>query len=302
MDNKHYRAEKRQSYLKMYDAALEGALKANPNIKIGGPAGITPRGHGISYIEPLIKHCAESRKQLDFVSWHIYYEQPILYKNEIQWVRHLLDKYGLKNVELIIDEWDTECIPFYYKHCEKDKEWIIKLYEGNFKAAFVAATLQTMVDSKLDVSVFWPLRQGIAIPVRVEGLVIERSSDHSFIKRPAWYAFKMFNMLYNKRIEVNIDSRQNIGAIATISDDEKYISLLIWTYDPLERIPKRNIRIKLPFKAKKIKYDRYLIDSNHTLLGAEKLEMVEEDVIASESINLTLQTNSVTLLKIKLKR
>ncbi len=285
--------EKIESYLKMYDAAVKGARMANPNIKIGGPASID--GGGI-YVEALIKHCAEKNIKLDFISWHTYHERPIIYKNKIQKVKSLLNKYGLKNVAVFIDEWaigfpKVEGISPYHKKS------ILQITDSNINAAFAAACLQTMMDNGADISNFHCLRNSSGY---ASGLIIEDiGRSPVYTKKPLYYSFKMFNMLDNKRIRLDIDSSQNIGAIATKSDDGRQVNLLIWSYDPIERIKKRNIKIKLP-EVENIKYDRYLIDSQHTLLGAEELDMVEKNVISKTPIEIILQPNSVTLLKINL--
>ncbi|MEW6606641.1 MAG: hypothetical protein AB1414_04180 [bacterium] len=59
------------------------------------------------------------------------------------------------------------------------------------------------------------------------------------------------------------------------------------------------MEIKIP-GVKNIKYDRYLIDSEHTLFGAEELARVENDVLCNDMIDLDLETNSVTLIRINI--
>ncbi|MEW6095877.1 MAG: glycosyl hydrolase [bacterium] len=289
-----YRKEKFQSYFRMYDAALEGAIKANPKIKIGGPASCTSVRD--NYIESFINHCRNENKKLDFISWHIYNEQPIILKNQIQKVQSLLDRYGLKNVELIVDEWAIG-FPTIEGIDPNWRKSISRIVNGNINAAFAAACLQTMIENELYQSIYFSLRMSTGYG---SGLIIEDiHKSPVYTKKPIYYTFKLFSMLNNKRIEVEIDSKQNIGAIATKSDDAKQINLLIWNYDPIERMKERNIRIKL-LGIKNIKYDHYLIDSNHTLLGAEELDMVGKDVTFDSVIELELESNSVTLLRIKL--
>ncbi|MEW6606644.1 MAG: cellulase family glycosylhydrolase [bacterium] len=314
-DSESYIQKKEEIYLKMYDAAVEAVLKTTPRIKIGGPAATKilceDRYILSQYIELLVKHCAQNKKKLDFISWHRYSDEPITYKNEIQRGRQFLDYYGLKNTELIIDEWALAISPKIniIDGITEYEKMLLRIGDNNVNAAYAAAVLQTMIDSGLDQSVY----QGIHSEGRDVGdfypgmgLSVE-SYEHKnpikpprYIKRSIYYTFKMFSMLDNKRILVNLNNSVNMGAIATKSDDAKQINLLIWNYDITERKINRKVEINLP-GVKKIKYDRYLIDSHHTLFGAEELEMVEDDVISDNVIELELETNSVTFLKINLR-
>jgi len=289
-----------KTYLEIYDTAVRGALKANPKIKIGGPASLEGPGNDPwerrTFIEALIKHCAEHKIKLDFISWHVYYSDPITYKNKIHVVKSLLDKYGLENVELIIDEWAIG-FPQIADKSSNYKKSILHITDTNINAAFAANCLQTMMDSRLTHSNFHSL---IHSPGYASGLLIENLNKFPvYTKKPIYYTFKMFNMLDNKRIAVDIDNALKLGAIATKSDDEKQINLLIWNYDITERAINRKIEIKI-LGTNKIKYDRYLIDSKHTLFGAEELEKVESETISDSIVKLELDTNSVTLLRINL--
>ncbi|MEW6617753.1 MAG: hypothetical protein AB1422_00105 [bacterium] len=309
-----YQREKLEIYLKMYNSAVESALRIMSPIKIGGPASIKvgeDKYKMLKYVEMLIKHCAKNNKKLDFISWHKYSYEPIAYKNDIQMVRQMLSHYGLANVELIIDEWALSLVPYINitDGVTKNEEMILQIADNNVNAAYAAAVLQTMIDNELDHSVYHCLIESgtreIGDFYPVWGLLVESHEPKNptlpprYIKKAIYYTFKMFNMLDNNRISVDIDNALNMGAIATKSDNGKQISLLIWNYDITERKINRKVKIKLSGD-KKIKYDRYLIDSQHTLFGAKELARVENDVLCNDMIDLDLETNSVTLIRINI--
>lgn len=74
-DAKAYFLGDLQQFLRVYDHTVAGAIRAFPDIRIGGPGGA-----GNGWVLPLVEHCARGRNsatgetgsRLDFISWHIY--------------------------------------------------------------------------------------------------------------------------------------------------------------------------------------------------------------------------------------
>ena len=74
-DAKAYFLGDLKQFLTLYDHTVTGAVRAFPDIRIGGPGGA-----GNGWVLPLVEHCAKGKNaatgntgtRLDFVSWHIY--------------------------------------------------------------------------------------------------------------------------------------------------------------------------------------------------------------------------------------
>lgn len=101
-----------QDYLTYYTHTVNAIRRADPQAKVGGPTLATwEKGPLLGEDEPilsaLLDYCGKGQAPLDFVSWHLYDNDPKHFRQEIQTVRAMLAKYeALKNVETIIDEWN----------------------------------------------------------------------------------------------------------------------------------------------------------------------------------------------------
>ncbi len=93
-------------------AAAAVALKAEfPDLKIGGP-GFSPAGalspKGKLFSADMVRTLAEKNVPLDFLSWHIYSNNPQTFVDAAQFYRQLLDDNGYTQTESHISEWNTE--------------------------------------------------------------------------------------------------------------------------------------------------------------------------------------------------
>jgi len=111
-----------QSYLTYYTHTARAIRRADPNAKVGGPAlafGPHP-GKESPILDALIDHCGKGNAPLDFISWHLYDNNPRLFREEVREARARLAKYDtLQHVETILDEWnmslDSPVVNPYYQ-------------------------------------------------------------------------------------------------------------------------------------------------------------------------------------------
>lgn len=82
-----------------------------PDLKIGGP-GFIPGGFlsptGLDYTEAFVEYMAANAVELDFLSWHMYSNDPEEYSEAAAYYRDLLDSNGYTAIESHISEWNTE--------------------------------------------------------------------------------------------------------------------------------------------------------------------------------------------------
>jgi hypothetical protein len=264
------------NYLKLYNASVNGALEADPTIKIGGPTIAQSCGNGPifdescfwtfegeqhkgkEFTEELLNFASSNNIQLDLLVFHRYgFYHPKFYSNLFNELRSLSNSYGL-NPELVLDEWTL------WEHPQSEKT-----------AAYVASSIHYQMQSNLDLSCYtsfsgfgdenqpaqtWPTGFGLAM---VDGRVV----------KPPYFVFKMLTMLGDKKLNTLIDGNaeisydDSVGVISTKNNNK--IVALAWRYDDAISVPKKinlvinNINSIFP-NSQSLHINGYLIDKTHT--------------------------------------
>lgn len=264
------------NYLKLYEASVKGALRADPSIKIGGPGIAGSCGEGpvfgescfwtpvgepnrsIDFLKAFLEFCAKKKVRLDFLLFHKYrFYHPKYYLNLFKEMRALAAFYGL-DPEMVLDEWTLWELP-----------------QNEKTAAYVASSLQYFQKADLDLACYtsfngfnnenkllksYPEGLGLAM---VDGRVI----------KPPYFAFKMYSMLGDTYLTSTVDSHpdisldDSIGVVA--AKNTKAVQILIWRYDDLNRLTKSlqikvtNLESQFP-DTKNFCVRGYLIDKSHT--------------------------------------
>jgi hypothetical protein len=264
------------NYLKLYEASVKGAIKADPTIKIGGPTIAQSCGNGPifsescfwtfegelnkgkEFTEGLLEFASSNNIRLDLLVFHRYgFYHPKFYSQLFEELRSLANSYGL-NPELVLDEWTL------WERPQNEKT-----------AAYVASSIHYQMQSNLDLSCYtsfsgfgdenqpvqtWPHGFGLAM---VDGRVV----------KPPYFVFKMLTMLGDKKLNtlvdgnVEISSDHSVGLISTKKDNQ--IVALAWRYDDAISVPKnldlmiKNINSLFP-NSQSLHVNGYLIDKTHT--------------------------------------
>jgi len=134
-----------------YTVAAKHLKGKFPHLKIGGPALAGNEAWG----ERFIAHCKANSVPLDFFSWHIYSVEPSDIAAKAVRIRKLLDKYGFKETESNLDEWN------YVKGWTGDFVYSADAIcgENNLKgAAFAAAVMSSCQDAPVDMLMYYDAR------------------------------------------------------------------------------------------------------------------------------------------------
>lgn len=322
-----------QEYFKLYDYSVEGALEANPNIKIGGPA---IAGDIDLFINEWADHCnsginfANKREtRIDFISRHSYgsIEDEII-PGIINFINKAkrFGKNKFNNFKVLITEIGPSTKPKPWLNTRYVAAWIVKLVDS----------IQYLEDTKgekyiPDLMCFWTK----PVPINFSnhfGLVTAlgnpwHPSPDAIVKRPAFNAFDALEYLGDERISFKgTKFGQHIHGIATKKGDKEIAVLLYHLnekdhYNKNSKIYNIDIEVKnIPFK--KMRTDLFLIDQFHSngyqkwlelnkpkkptpnqlriLQSSDDLQLVEHhNVTCKESTynrSLTIQSNSVVLL------
>lgn len=203
-----------EQYYELYNITAAHLKKCFPNIKVGGPA--------LAFIdgEDWLKGFFDSVKiQPDFFSWHIYTADPYYFKESVDYSRKLVDSYGWKDTELIINEWN------YVKDFVDFEKWKYSLRTMiNMKgAAFVSAVMNVCQYTDLDMLMYYDAR-----PCGMNGLFSETFLE----KRKGYYSLYMFNQLYKlgRCVGINCDNK-NLYACAAVNESQNEAAIIVTHYD-----------------------------------------------------------------------
>jgi hypothetical protein len=254
-----------EDYCIFYEHTAKAVKKADPKAKVGGPALCS---HEDKILPALLKHCREKNVPLDFVTWHIYNDDPLAYKNSMIFVRKLLEENKMK-CEMGITEWNSGLFGLVTDH-EDNRE---------FQPCFVLECVKEMIEEGLDFSCFYHIRN---INIKRETLgrfLSEQKSiffedfvnnhfghlgmfDYQGIARPVYFSFKMLSTLLGKRI--NVAAKEgNVKVLAAYDEKLNIMSAVIWNFAVSKpKAEKVSIKMNMPLGSGDYDYIRYVLDVN----------------------------------------
>lgn len=216
-------------YLTLYQdtakALEEAAATASVTIEVGGPALAEFQDLETSWVKALASYAVSNDLPLDFVSWHLYADDPDvgpsdavpngfcftgpgegdqpcwdnpelnpdLYSRQVHQVRRVLAGYPSLHPQLWIDEWNI--------NVGEDVR-----IDGPYGAAFVAAVLQEAQASGLDRLSFFDAADDPVDPTQNWGLLFSDLSP-----KPAYFAMLMWSQLAGRELPVTVDARPRDG-------------------------------------------------------------------------------------------
>ncbi len=199
-----------EQYLSLYEQMSLEIRKADPSVKIGGPA---TAGYDEKWIDALLLHVKEKNLPLDFLSWHTYFEPPANYLRNANSAKGKLDAHGLK-AELILDEWNYH-------------PGLVPENDDHRGAAFIADVMRHMVDSPLDYAPFFEPKDGWTPAGEWWG----RWGLFTFsgIPKAYYFTFQAFSRLAEERISLTSDTA-GVDGIAT--RDENRVMAILYNNQP----------------------------------------------------------------------
>ncbi len=241
-------------------------LKAEfPHMKIGGP-GFLPSGYLAQDVNDmpsaLLEYCRNENVPLDFLSWHIYGDDPDDYLGAGLFYRTLLDDYGFTSAESHITEWNVSESPRRYNA------------EG---AALMTGAWIGLQDGDVDQSLFFRGQDSsISLPT-FYGLMY---ADGTYKKMA--YAFKSWSWAseYPNRISLE-DESETVDGIAGLSDDGQSMIILL-THYTVDGNPDAIDEYQLTIEGwspydDSVTSKRYAISNLHDLTLLEETEIVSSE-------------------------
>lgn len=272
-----------EEFHELFNITLKHLKSKFPNLKIGGPA--VANVVWTDKVDWVTQWYDKFFKGLevkpDFFSWHNYNNDVNDLLEKVKFVRELLDRYGLKDVESILNEWN------YVKGWTND-EWIYSLKtEISLKgSAFIASVMCGCQYEDLDMLMYYDAR-----PCGMNGMF-----HNVFVNEclKGYYPFKMFNELYKLKNCVDLNSDNNdIKACGAVSDDENELDVMISYFNDDDNAPTEKIELNFESFSKKADIQIFVLDEEHDM------DIMKEEKITDGKISIDIPLYTTYLVKVK---
>jgi xylan 1,4-beta-xylosidase len=196
-----------QDYIELYRIAATTIKNYNPDLKIGGPAIANPMNMG--FIHEFLDSVSTHNLPLDFFSYHMYYlPNPYQYKLINDYLRQVLDNYGLHDTELVNTEWNTGIF--------NPNEF----YEFSLDDAQNAANLVSVFHYMQDTDI------GLFFRYALRNYWFGMVDDNGNLRYPG-LAYKAFRELCQNSIRISAQGSDNIGKTISAAKTENEIQILV---------------------------------------------------------------------------
>lgn len=213
-----------EQYYELYRAAATALRALDPKLKIGGYA----CGGGVfndltfGYLE----YCRTHNLPLDFLSWHVYPNNPLRPLSMGKRVRAMLDEYGFTGAESHLNEWNYMRFPpgatwntmWTNEYVKQDILERGKTEEG---ASFAAATMIALQDADVDVANYYDGQ-----PTSVFcGLF-----NYYGVRQKTFYSFRAIRELSETGPRVRVDwehGQEDVYVCAAVSEDGNRANVLV---------------------------------------------------------------------------
>lgn len=204
-------------YLRLYEITTRAAKRADPSIKIGGPAtssldrslSLGAAFYEQNWITELARFTQQRQLPLDFVSWHYYDPDPQNFVWNVQQHVDWLREAGFTDETmpaLMLTEWNSA-------------GGFTPNYDTAVNAAFAIAILASLEQTPLSQHFLFEPMDGSKKPEGRWGMLYADASA-----KPTYRAFLFASQLNGMRLQVTSD-HPNVGVLAV---QDEAIKLLLW--------------------------------------------------------------------------
>jgi xylan 1,4-beta-xylosidase len=221
-----------EEYTEFYRITVPAIRETFPAAKVGGPAACWIEN------EPLpgfVARCGREGLPLDFVSWHIYNDDPARHAAGVEKARQLLAGFPGARPELMVTEWNKGF----------DRVSVEEMAFDPRRAANVAAALLAMTEAGLDWSFYYHLWDQVCRPAEfepffspkgVEGMLRHWNEvPHRFglfgvgeEVRPQYFVYQMLGQMGEERVAAQSDEPE-VRALAARGEGTLFVLLVNWS-------------------------------------------------------------------------
>jgi xylan 1,4-beta-xylosidase len=131
-----------EQYAEFYRMTIEPILATFRGARVGGPAVANAGG---DLLPKFIERCRADHLRLDFISWHLYSDDPDRHAALVEKYRKLLEPFGDTRPEMLVTEWNKGFDPVSVEEMAFDPR----------RAAAAAACMLAMTDARVDWSFYY---------------------------------------------------------------------------------------------------------------------------------------------------
>jgi hypothetical protein len=220
-----------QNYVSYYGHTVRAIRRADPRAKVGGPA---LASYQSTLADALMAYAAEGQAPLDFLSWHLYHNDPREFWKTIDYMHAKLAKYPhLTQVETILDEWNMSLGN--------------PVLDPYFQPAFILETTLGFYQKGLSRSSYYHIRDDFVDVAKFSGFMSKSGTafmahwwnempqydglyDNQNRVRPAYYAFKLLCLIKGEQLPVT-GASGDLRALAARGGP--WVNVVLWSF-PLE--------------------------------------------------------------------
>jgi hypothetical protein len=208
---------------------VEAIRRADPESKVGGPTAANARTPVLSY---LVEFADKNHVPLDFVSWHLYDNDPRKFRDTMTYIKDLLATHPSIHPETFLDEWNDSL----------DNPPL----DPRFQPCFITEVAYQMKEAEIDYMAYYQIRDYQLEPERFEKFMTPRGTqaldrwwnravqvdglfDYQNNIRPSYFAFKLLSRLTGNRLRLETDDKA-VHGLAAWDDKLGLYNVLIWNF------------------------------------------------------------------------
>lgn len=233
-----------ENYIPYYRHTAEAIRRTDPAARIGGPA---LAGYKSPIADALIAAAGEGKVPLDFLSWHIYNNDPATIAQTVAYMKAKLNHYAsLSKTETLLDEWNMSLAQ--------------PILDPAFQPAFILETTFGLEQQGLSRSAYYHIQDYIVDERIMATFMSPRGAaamahwwdvmpqydglyDNQGRVRPAYYAFKLLSLMKGDKLQAS-SSVPEIKAFAARSGN--FINIVLWNFSSPAGSHTYNLKIDLP--------------------------------------------------------
>lgn len=149
-------------YFRLYETTTRHLKGLWPHLRVGGPAvgntGTVRNGRfePSKFLSAFVTHCRKHALPLDFLSWHVYTDDPAEVVIRAMGIRELLDRNGFTGTRSYLDEWNylpgKDWSAFARSGQGEPRERMFAEIGGAAGASFAASVLIRLLDAPVDLA------------------------------------------------------------------------------------------------------------------------------------------------------
>jgi xylan 1,4-beta-xylosidase len=213
---------KQSNYWELYDNTARAIKGVNPRLRVGGPA--TAQA---AWVDAFIKHCADNKIPVDFVSTHVYANdtaKDVFGTNE-DIPRDKMVCRAVGKVHNQIEASSAPTLPLIWSEFNASYKNEPEVTDSIYMGPWLADTIR-QCDGMVHLMSYWTFsdvfeEQGVVKTPFYGGFGLIATGG---IPKPAYNAFKLLHKLGNRRIALDSDS-----ALLTRREDGTLV-LAVWNY------------------------------------------------------------------------